>query len=506
MKYYSTILWISIIWITISCGGNKLKTDERALSKQILTEEEQLARKEAVRAEKEKQMADSIAKLPKGFRFKPERKVDPQNPPVVIDIAGNIDKTKKMKLSDVASSIKYIRLQSPSDSAFIGKLKNETSSKENVGLLKEELPFSIIKNNNFIVAQNGLGMLLYDSKGRLLRITCKNEFTGISLFKGGSLKVSGSTFKGANGFTRLIGNKLFYNYNDDVNKISQIMELDCSNLPQPLTGNSEIKNMPIGLGKPIAPTGEFSYSTFLLDGTTHYKTGHPLFHKAMLAIFNSNGDTLCSFQGTQNTANYIKKSVGRRADYGARYTLSGESYFREANSDTIFKVIPPNRLIPAFVINLGKYKVKEFLQQMDPGFDLSNKFLPQSISFTDKYVFIYYTKGYDSPYARETKTVNFYHAIFDRTKNELWHVSADQEDQGGYNFRLENDLDGGMPVWPHSISDDGAILKTVKGNDLKEHIKSDAFINSTAPAQKKEKLKQLANSVGKYETILIIIK
>ena len=203
MKPSKVIFIATFLWLTFSCGSNQLKTDEKALSKQILTEEEHLAQEESARAEREKQLADSIAKLPKGFRFKPERKVNPQNPPVVIDIANNIDKTKKFKLSDVAASIQYIRLQSPTDSAFLGKLKNETSSKENEGLLKEELPFSIIKNNNFIIAQNGLGMLLYDSKGKLLRVICKNVYTGISLYKGGSLMVSGSTFKGANGFTRL---------------------------------------------------------------------------------------------------------------------------------------------------------------------------------------------------------------------------------------------------------------------------------------------------------------
>jgi hypothetical protein len=506
MKHYSTILWVSVICFTISCGGNKLKTDEKTLAKQILTEEEQLAKEEADRAIKEKQLADSIAKLPKGFRFKPERRIDPQNAPVVIDIAGNIDKTKKIKLSDVASSIQYIRLQPPSDSAFIGKLNNDIYSKDNEGLLKEELPFSIIKNNNFIIAENRLGMLLYDSKGQLLRVICKNVYTGTNLYKGGMLKVSGSTFKGANGFTRLIGNKLYYNYNDDANRISQIMKFDCSNLPLSSPGNSEIKNPMNGLGIPVAPTGNFSYSTFLLDGATYYKTGHPLFHKDMLAIFNNKGDTLCSFQGTQNLENYIKKSVGRRADYGARYLLKGDSYFREANSDTIFKVVTPNRLIPTLVINLGKYKVEKFQQQMDPEFDLSNKFLPQSISFNDKYVFVYYTKGYDSPYARGTKTVSFYHAIFDRAKKELWHVAADQKDQCEYNFGLENDLDGGMPVWPYSFSEDGAIVKSIKGIDLKEYIKTEAFINSTAPAQKKEYLKQLANSVGNYETVVVIIK
>ena len=81
-----------ILVVFISCNHkNKLNSDEQALSKQILTEEEQLAQEAAQRAEKEKQLADSVAKLPKGFRFKEDRSVDPQNPPVIMDVQGTSD-------------------------------------------------------------------------------------------------------------------------------------------------------------------------------------------------------------------------------------------------------------------------------------------------------------------------------------------------------------------------------------------------------------------------------
>ncbi|MDP3180270.1 MAG: hypothetical protein Q8M67_00450 [Bacteroidota bacterium] len=92
-----------ILTITISCGRNRLKTDEKTLAKQILTVEEQLAHDTELRAEREKQLADSIAKLPKGFRFKEDRSVDLNNPPVVIDIIGNRTNPQKIKLSQLFS-------------------------------------------------------------------------------------------------------------------------------------------------------------------------------------------------------------------------------------------------------------------------------------------------------------------------------------------------------------------------------------------------------------------
>jgi uncharacterized membrane protein YciS (DUF1049 family) len=63
--FYITGLLIAMILCT-SCNSNRLKTDEKSLAKQILTEEQQLAHEAELRAEREKQLADSIAKLPKG--------------------------------------------------------------------------------------------------------------------------------------------------------------------------------------------------------------------------------------------------------------------------------------------------------------------------------------------------------------------------------------------------------------------------------------------------------
>ena len=103
MKNICCIYFMLVLFTAISCKNNRMKTDEKSLVKQILTEEEQRAHEEQLRIEREKQLAHSIAKLPKGFRFKEERSVDPDHPPTVIDIAGNCRKDiKEFKLSDIA--------------------------------------------------------------------------------------------------------------------------------------------------------------------------------------------------------------------------------------------------------------------------------------------------------------------------------------------------------------------------------------------------------------------
>ncbi len=511
MKFLYLTFLAFILLAGTSCHRNRMKNNEKSLIKQILTEEQQLAHDEILRAEHEKQLTDSLATLPKGFRFKEDRSTDPQNPPEVIDIAGRLDMVREFKLSDVAGSIRYIRLQLPPDSSFTGDLNNSFQARTNDALLKQELPFNVIKNDDFIIAFNYLGMLLYNSNGQLLRVICKNEFTGMSLSKRGVAGGSGSTFKGTRGNPRLIGSRLYYNYEDDVNKISRLMEYDCTNLTLSLPKNKEGINSVIGMGSPIAQTGENSHSAFPLSSTTFSKTGHPIRHEDMLTIYSIGGDTLCSFKGNQKIKNYTK-TLGRTPDWGTNFTFKGCFYFRETHSDTIFKVLPPNRLIPAFIINLGKYKIEKIQQGMDPSYDLSNKFMPKTVEITKNYLFFHYTKDYNSPNARKKKSVKFHYAIYDRRSKELWHVPANQDE---WNYGLENNLDGGFPVWPgmfsnkyyapSSITDNGEILLTVKGNDLKEYIKTDEFKNSAAPVSRKKEFEQLAKTVAKFENIVIIM-
>lgn len=104
-------LLLVLLFFGSSCHPNKLKNNEKTLVKQILTEEEQLAHLEQIRMEKEKLLTDSLAKLPKGFRFKEDRSVDPQTPPVVID-KGEL--MISLKGSDLKSQVKSVRFKKSS--------------------------------------------------------------------------------------------------------------------------------------------------------------------------------------------------------------------------------------------------------------------------------------------------------------------------------------------------------------------------------------------------------
>jgi hypothetical protein len=73
---------------------------------------------------------------------------------------------------------------------------------------------------------------------------------------------------------------------------------------------------------------------------------------------------------------------------------------------------------------------------------------------------------------------------------------------------LENNIDGGLSVWPSSymIGNNGEMLISLKGKELKDRVKSEQFRVSKAPDAKKKELENLAGIVSNNEDILMIVK
>jgi hypothetical protein len=512
-------IWMLIAgWVVInagflvSCGQNRLKTDEKALSQKILTEEERLAQEAAIRKQQEKLLADSLAKLPKGFRFEEQREADGQNPPVVINIAGSLENIRDLKLSDVASEVRYIRLDPVPDTS-----------------LPRYLKYKYYQMDNYLVALNLYGIHLFTKEGRFIRSVVKNQLREVEYdekttwmkFWNDYTLVGGSTFVWAR------GNSLFYIYSNNISGQRVIMEYDCSKDQLPLQSGYDPENPDIinGLGEvsidlthgnhtppePRKHQGMMSMSVetmysgmgiFSPDRNTYITN---LRGNNMLGILGKNGDTLATFTKYERLKNYTK-SVKRGTDFGTRYERGGQYFFRSNFNDTVFQIIPPNKLLPVYVLNLGKYKIS-MQEGVDPGVNLEGKIIPQEWAVTKNNVFLTFTKdNYDCLNNRKNKSVKIFHAIFTKSNQQLQIVRADP-----YDYEapvLINDIDGGYPVWPlsYQVGQDNEILVSLKGNELKKHVGSAIFVNSQAPENRKEALRQFAGSVKDDDDVLMIIK
>ena len=508
IKIFPGILILLILSIVISCHHNRLKTNEKELTTKIIVREKELD--SVNKADNDKRLADTLNRNQGGFRLKENRSVDPAHPPIEIDLAGSLNNLKEINLSDVASRITYVRMEPVPDST-----------------LPVDLKFNYHLMDNYIVAVNLYGIHLYSKEGRYIHSIVKNRFTGVKVMSGSVVFWNDYTMKGGGVSVWSNGNDLYYNYSDNITGQKYIMKYDCSStqLIPDYKFNPEKPDQISGLGtiavdlnhgktelpKPRQHQGMFGgpveflfkqRDVFMLDQNSYYL---PSYDNNMMIVLSNNGDTLSTFSMLEKLKNYTKE-LQRGTDEGAQYEHNGKQYFRPEFNDTVFQVIPPNRLLPVYVLKLGNYKVSKQLG-VDPDFKLTGKIIPGEWAETKDYILMTYTMDdYDCKNTRNKKTVKIYHAIFSKLNHLFTVINGDPFDYSPE--ILKNNLDGGLPVWPSSymIGNNGEMLISLKGKELKDRVKSEQFKVSRAPEDKKKELEKLAQVVSNNEDILMIVK
>ena len=497
-----------MLLIVISCHYNPLKTNEKELAKEIIIQEREKA--EAEKTANEKKFADITDRSARGFRLKEDRSVDPAHPPIIIDLAGSLNNIKEINLSEVATNVTYIRIEHLPDSTLPSILK---------------VRYYLL--DNYIIAIDLYGIHQYTKGGRFIRTIVKNEYTGVDV-KGGSVHFRFDyTEKGGSMSVQGIGDKLFYEYYNTNAGQKYVMEYDCSSEKIPIVYkfDPENPNKVSGLGsividlnngkseppKPHTLNGMFGgpletlfsgRSLFMFDHNTY---SLPLNNDNMMAVLNSTGDTLTTFSMLEKLKNYTKQ-MQRGSDFGCEYEHDGKLYLRPEFNDTIFRVIPPNKLLPVYVLNLGTYKAS-MQEGVDPDVKLTGKIIPGEWAETENFIFMTFTKDdYDCKNTRTKKTVKIYHAIFSKSDHRFSVIKGDPYDYSPE--ILKNNIDGGLPAWPASymIGKNGELLIPIKGKELKDRVKTEQFKVSKAPEVKKKELEKLAGAVSNNEDILMIVK
>jgi hypothetical protein len=493
------IALLVILFLLPSCHRNRLKINEKELINQLNLDE------------REQKTADSIARtlvsgnkegrLTGGILYKENRKVDPSHPPVEIDIAGNLNNLKEIKLSDVASEIKYIRMEKIPASTFSTVMK-----------------FRYYLMSDYIVATNPSGIILYSKDGIFKSIIVKNITTGIDVDSNWMRVLGTNTFIGGGTSIWNNGDDLYYTYRNSISNQEYIMKCDLSKIQLGVSKKYEPEKPEqiIGLGdiaidmNPTKKKAKWKYKispelvswrmssdyiyqsvgTFFLDRYTFAKE---ITRTDKIVVINNKGDSLTTFSGFEE-GNTL------------RFESSGKNYLWNTLNDTVFQIAENNRILPVYVLKLCPFKAS-LKQVRQIGGDLTGKIIPGQWAENHNYIFLGIAKdAFDSPNNRKNKKVKIYYALFSKLNHQLFILKGDP-----FNYSpeiLENNIDGGMPVWPLSymIGNNGEILISLKGRELKDRTKSEQFKNSAAPELKKNELKQLAASVSDNEDILMIVK
>jgi hypothetical protein len=479
---------IFILTIIPACHYNRLKSDEKQLAQKILMQEKNKA--DSFKAA----MTDISGKRSMAIRLKENRSVDPKSPPVRIDVMGSISNTKEFKLSDVASSVRYVKLQKPAD----------TTLTYDPFYYRDGLDSRIRSDDNQIIFEGLFGVTRFSMDGEYQETIWKNN-TGIRFFGTKSVAFGGQDFFGIpyNIPVNISNGNLIYAFKDGPGENWQIMRYQTGNNKISIQPKKEVIPNDIIPGNIVYShhTSTFGpFSNIYLTGpdtwvslNTNWDSGTS---GTLMVSLNNAGDTVCRFTDFNRIKNFNNSSY--RPFEMTSYQYNGTLSIKQAYNDTVFRLVSPERLKPQYTIDFGKF---EFSQNdgLNPNFDLSDKFMLNSLFENDNFLFIQYTQNHDGVLARKKQAVKFYNSIYSKKEDILYHIP-------GFSFLPEgliNDLDGGFPFWPEFITPQGEMMKLVSGRVLKDYFNSEKF--KKAPISPENRRKQIAMAAGLKPTDMIII-
>jgi hypothetical protein len=141
------------------------------------------------------------------------------------------------------------------------------------------------------------------------------------------------------------------------------------------------------------------------------------------------------------------------------------------------------------VIAVGKYLITPKARSEFDGLSLYKKYItPMNLLEFGDYVFYEFMYPEDELFC------------FIGSKRTTFQVLID----GGNG--IINDLDGGPDILPKTMKDDNTIIALVDAMKLKQHISSDAFINSKPKyPEKKKELEKLAASLKETDNPVLML-
>lgn len=479
----SIIFLIAILLSFAACKQrNRLKTDEKALTQQILTEEEQLAKEAELRAKRAKKFADSIAKLPKDFRFDEQRGVDPNQPPIIIDIKGNRNNPQKIQLSKLYSKVKYIRLEPLPDSTEYGIKWNYTVTSKHI----------------YVVTGKG-SIYQYNREGEFKSTVCAGNLQ-YTKTQTGSYSINSEQFSMFEGAKDVYynGQHLCYRYLNNPKGKGYLVTFDDKSedspslqIPQSVESDEYFK----GRGNIFSETK--SQSTMLPRHYSYILNNHTMAalklskiskEESFISMMTSKGDTICDFKDFDPIINYSKSTV-RGVDGGDSYFVDETLYLRQSFNDTVYQLIPPNHMVAKYVFDYGNLRIPSAQKGIDPGYDLENRLVPYEFLETKEYIFITYTKNYSCPNTAKKGTLKFSRLIYDKKENCIMQVYIDEKAHLTEGMRwpnapelnVENDLDNMPFKWPMQVTSQGEPISIFKGEEFLN------MKNKTEPSQKLNK-------------------
>ena len=461
-NYLILLLLLSAFPVLFSCNTQNPNLSESKLQELM---DEIIAEKEAF------VLPDTTYVPPDGIRYREVRAIDTANPPAIIDIVGNLNNKKLFKLSDFASSTQYIFMQSPPDME-ITTIKN------------------IVSDDEHIFVNTIQGLFCYSAEGQYLYAVHINQLvpsllsTGFRIVKGVLNNID--LYNGTLIFRTKRWPSLEERLTDVRLNVFDVKDLTAQMLFNTQSGEFNPEPQPkyqrqLSLTRDIGAFSNF----FLLNA-------HSLFISTSFTNIALYGDTICRFN------NYNRPVL--RAGAGTMvvmppsvYRIDGQLMLRKIHNDTVFRVIPPNRLVPSYILQWGEYR-----PDMDlwlAGSDLEGKLVIGSWVETLRFIFIRYTEGRSYPERRDEGKVKDHWAIYDKAAKTLTHHITSAQRY----VLFENDIDPvGMPFYPTGLNHRNEMYRLFSKEQVKNYIATGNYQN--------DKLQAIHDNMPDGSFCLMIVK
>ena len=408
-------------------------------------------------------LADSVYVPPPGAKYTEIRSVDPAAPPAIIDIVGNLNNKKAFKLSDIASSVKYIQLQQPPGTKI-------TSISD------------IVSDDDHIFVSTLQGLFCYAADGQYLYTLTDNELerssTGVRIVSGVMSNPLSST-----NIDLLDGQLTYRTYHwpsiDEGVTEAQLNIFDVNESDAQMRFNFQSGELKNKLAQPVfqrrLDPKKSGGGIFLNDQS--------FFIPNSLTTVSLYGDTVCKF------SNFDRPMAAQRVTFFSyAYRVGNQVMLQNDYNDTIFRVEPPNRLVPVYVMQWGAYKPDK--NQYAAGSELEGKLVLDKWVETARYIFISYTEGRDYPIRRNQGKVLFHWALYDKTAKTLTHFLTSSTPpmveittgvlpySAVFPPLIENDIEPvGMPFWPKGVNHNDEMYMIFSKEQIKNYITTGQFRN-----------------------------
>jgi hypothetical protein len=419
-----------------------------------------------------------------GVKYKESRKINPQEPPVVLDFT-SLSATKEFDAADYFSTVKYVKLKYPYPEK--GNFLMDATifvAFERGGYLINEFNSSVFFSaENIIAGDIYMGFHCYDLSGNYQYTVVSPEELSFYDKKKNEINIQyNSKTEMMRSFSILDNNCLILMMKGNNT------ELYFHHLP---SRNNYFKRPVYNRARRFDLLSPESFIDFTYSPTDTT-------HSPFMSVFDIKGDTLCRFMN-YNPKPALKNSAYNNPDHSDHYYYDGVFTIRQAYNDTIYRLKSASELQPAYIMNFGKQKLD--IQTALYG-DKAGKLIPYKWLEAKDFIIFVYTENYDCPNCRKNETVKFFYSCYDKKNRQLYQIPEKSYPE---DYWIKNSLEKGIPFTTERLQIHHELAYACYSKvQMEGMMKNKQF--SSIPVAQQEQIRTLSDGMSEDELLLMILE